>query len=439
MVLFQGGIISLLVISLGGTDLEIGLISTVVNICMVMGVFLAPYVEVRPRLRLFRFWIFVSTAAVSLMLLVHPINAWLGSGTAYWFLVLIVFIHRGANNLAGSAWMPYLADLLPAPIRGQYFGRMRTAWRISSLAVTLLAAWILGSDPTMLEFYLVFGIAIFFYVMRFAFLARLPQIPPMRVGEPEPLLGSIALPLRDRSFLRLLLYLFAIYLVQSAGHPFMIPFLKAELGFPSSFAVLAGAFASVGSIASLMLWGRVADARGSRFVFLSSVVVLAAALALFATAESHAVAPAGGFIVAATSFVLRGIGVSGLGIAYTVRLMSESPAERRGSYMIVARLAVGAAAALGPLVSGLVLEHLPADLPLWGGVLTKRPFFLLMAGLIVSTVPLIKLLRRIREEQTRRIVRSILYTSVHRLSNQVTMIARILQRNTTDNPGGDDR
>ncbi len=436
MVLFQGGIISLLVISLGGTDLEIGFVSTVVNVCMVMGVFLAPYVEVRPRLRLFGIWLVISTVAVSLLFVVHPIgNRW-GGTAAYWLLAAIVFVHRSANNLAGSAWMPYLADLLPSPIRGKYFGRMRMTWRITSLSVTLLAAWIIGTEPTMLEFYLVFGIAIFFSVARLTFLARLPQIPPMRTGRPDSMWRNIRTPLRDRSFTRLLAFLFLIYLVMSAGHPFMIPFLKTELAFPSSVSVLAGAFVSVGSIASLILWGRIADARGSRFVFLAGLGTVGLAFAVFSLPGSYTQNPAGSFVVAALGFMLRGAGISGVGISYTVRLMGESPAEHRGSYMIVARLVVGAAAAIGPLVSGAILEHAP--LYTGDGILTKRVFFLAMAVLMVAILPLIKLLRRIKEEHTRQIVRSILYTSMHRLGNQFVMIGRILQRNGAAQSGDAD-
>ena len=40
-VLFQGGVISLLVLRLGGGDVQIGIISTMSNACMVMGLFLA--------------------------------------------------------------------------------------------------------------------------------------------------------------------------------------------------------------------------------------------------------------------------------------------------------------------------------------------------------------------------------------------------------------
>ena len=65
-------------------------------------------------------------------------------------------------------------------------------------------------------------------------------------------------------------------------------------------------------------------------------------------------------------------------------------------------------------------------------------FFLVMAVLMVAILPLIKLLRRIREEHTRQIVRSILYTSMHRLGNQFVMIGRILQRNGAAQSGDAD-
>ena len=56
-VLFQGGILSLLILFLGRGDMEIGLIFMVFYLCRLTGVFLLPYLEVRSRKRMLYLWI----------------------------------------------------------------------------------------------------------------------------------------------------------------------------------------------------------------------------------------------------------------------------------------------------------------------------------------------------------------------------------------------
>ena len=55
-ILFEGGVVSLLVIILGGSELEIGIIFMIFNICMIMGIFIVPYLEVRSRKQIILKW-----------------------------------------------------------------------------------------------------------------------------------------------------------------------------------------------------------------------------------------------------------------------------------------------------------------------------------------------------------------------------------------------
>ena len=424
-ILFQGGVIQLLVLSLGGTEIKIGLISMIVNFSMVMGIFTIPYLEVRPRKELLHFWLMISVCAALLFFLLHPVNTLFGPVSAYWFLAAAVFVSQSARMVATSFWMPYLADLIPPPLRGRYFGRMRRLLRIASLSAILLAGFALGTEPDMWRFYLIFIVGIFLQAIRLVYTRRLPSIPSQRTGEAESLWENLRRPFGDTDYRRYLLFLFFVYLINTATTPFMVPYLRVDLGFPASHTVYTSACIALGSIISLVLWGNLADRRGSRFVFLLSIVAMAASFLSFVLLP---VGSTRGYMYAAAAFgfLLRGISLSGLGIAYTLRTMNAAKKSYRGSYITVARFIVGISATIGPLTGGILLEHLPGETTVAGSpVFTKRIYFLVMCCTMLSLVFLIKLLRPLAEKRTREIVRNMIYTSLIRLNSQLSALGRM--------------
>ena len=340
-ILYQGGVLTLLILSLGGSELEVGIISSVTNLCLVTSIFMVPYLEVRSRKRLLTIWWPLSAVCITFLLLIYPMNILFGPTAAFWFLVFVIFTHQTSSNMTGSVWMPYLFDLIPSPIRGRYFGRLRTTWRITSFVVTILAGWLLGKEPSFLRFYIVFIGCLFLYYYRLIYIKRLPDIPPTRSGKPESILKNIKKPFKNLRFKRFLLFSILVYTLDFAAFPFVIPFLKMELGFPASFAVYASACLSLGSIVSLSWWGKLTDRWGNRAVFGSSLVVSSLYLIIFIVTPPYEQAGLGAFLLAACGYILRGFGMAGFGIAYTVRMMYEAEEEYIGAYMTVARILMG--------------------------------------------------------------------------------------------------
>jgi MFS family permease len=429
-VLFQGGVISLLVLTLGGSEFEIGIIFTVFNLCAIVQLFAAPYVDVGSKKKILYVSLFAAAVIISLIFLIYPIDRFLGDKATLWFLVALVFGYSAAVNVATASWFPLLTDIIPARIRGRFFGRMRMLWQLTSFLVTVLSGWFLGSNPTLARFYLVFTLGIVFHFARLYFIRRLPDPPPPRTGPPESLFRNLGRPLRDREFRTFLVFIFLVFGLNAATIPFVIPFLKSDLGFPSSLSVYAAASIAFGSVLSLVWWGKLADRFGNRFVFLLSIVITAASFVVFALTPPFGFDPRRAFIKAAVGFTLQGIGASGLGIGHTVRMMYEAPAEHRGSYMALVGVAIGLFTGIGPLLAGLALEHLPATLTLPGmQVLTKRFFFVTLALLTVSTLALLRRLRPIAERRTQEILKSLVYILPSRVGAQLVTLGRIVRVN----------
>ena len=408
-VLFEGGIISLMILSLGGADLHIGIISTITNISLAMGLFLIPYLEVRPLKKLIIFWLLIAVAVCPFLFLTYPLNSLVGLNAAFGLLALTVFINRSANFLAWTAWWPYIADLVPSPLRGRFLGKMRMAWRLTSSAAILISGWILGGSPGSGRFYLVIGFGFLFYLWRIFMIQGLPDLPVKRKGPPESLFRGLIRPLADTRFRCFLLFIILVYGMTAAAYPFFVPFLKTELGFPSSAVVYSSAFTSIGSIVSLMVWGKLADRWGNRFVFFLGIVISGASCAVIVFTPHFDQSKISAFFTASLSFLLRGVGSAGVSIAFAIRMMHESPEENGGAYMTVSRMVLGLATGIGPVIMGGVFEYLPNDLWLFHrDIMTKRVFFAVMSILVLGTAAGLKFLKRLKEKGGREIIRSIL-------------------------------
>ena len=431
-ILYSGGVASLLVLLIGGSEMQIGIIFTAYYLCRLMGLFLIPYLEVRSRKGLIYRWSLISVLCITLIFLIQPVYAALGSMIFFWFLALALFTYNASSQLGGTAWLPYMYDLLPAPIRGRYFGQMRTAFRITTFLGTLLAGWILGKDPGFLNFYVVLLIFISLSAFRLYFVRKLPDISPIRSGKLEPLWQNLSKPLTDRSFRRFLVFVLLIWLLYPATKAFMIAYLKLELGFPTSLVVYASSCFALGSILSLIAWGKIADKLGSRFTFLTAVCLLALSYLIVIFVPSYLSTAVPAFCLAAVAFLIQGAGFSGMGIAYSVRMMYEVREEFSGAYITLCRICLGAAGAVGPLISGAILERLPQRVVIFNFELfSKQPFFLIMSALTLLLLVYLKNLHPIAEQKLGEIIRQLLNSSFGRLNNQLAQIIGAFNNNKT--------
>ena len=423
--LLEGGLLSLLILYFGGTDLEVGVASTVFNATMISGLFLMPVLEVRSRKQMLYRWISVSVISLFLLFLVQPVALAVGSTAVVWYVILVMFLYGLSLNLGSTAWLPYLADLVPSSIRGRFFGRMRTLWRLTAFVGTAIGGLILGKEPHLGNFYVALGFGSLFSGFYIWFLRKLPEIPPRRAGAPESLWQTLREPLSDASFRRFLFFASVLYFLYSAATPFAVPFIKRDLSFPSSLSVYASSCIGLGAVASLIGWGKLSDRWGNRIVFIASMTTLAVSYTLIGVIPPFGESGYFAFAVAVVAFLFLGVGMAGCGLAYTVRLMSEAKAAQRGAYMAIGRILLGTVMAVGPAVAGIILRHVP------GAVESRRVFFLTVAVLMFMASFLVKLLRRIREKRARTIMYYMLSTSANRLASQLLLVARLVRRRSS--------
>ena len=273
-VLLNGGVFSLLILQLGGSKFEVGLVFMLNFLSQTVRVFSARYADIRDTRKMFVLWSLVSNIVFLPIFLAGIIRTEFGAQIAVWYVCAVYFAQRVTINVAGTAWQPLVAHIIPTVMRGRFTGAMRRSFQITSLTMIVLAGLYLGDEPSLSRFFAVFAVLLTLSIVRPLFIARVPRRAVVSGEKPERLAPNMARPFRDRQFRHFLLFWAYLVSAITIARPFTVPFLKLDLGFPSSVTIYASSLLVLGMAISLLRWGRLADRLGNRLVFLLNIFVM---------------------------------------------------------------------------------------------------------------------------------------------------------------------
>jgi MFS-type transporter involved in bile tolerance (Atg22 family) len=254
--------------------------------------------------------------------------------------------------------------------------------QLIAFALALIAGFVLGQDPPIARYFAVLAVLIGFSAVPPLLIARIPAVPhetdpPQRSSLRETFLR----PLRDPRYRRFLVSWAVIVAAINMARPFTVPFLNAELGFPSSLTVHASALHVIGVAAGLLAWGRLSDSRGGRIVIARATLLAGAALALLGGVPLFATSAYAAAALAAGALFTLGLAIGGQNLARTVYALAVAPTEARSQYIGVFFVVNGIVSALSSALTGLYLDLIPNMVELFGlELLYVRLHFLVMAA-----------------------------------------------------------
>lgn len=401
-VMVMGGFFALLVIHFGGSRTAVGAVFAMQFLSQLVQLAVAPRMEhVNKRVAMLR-WFTISATIACCLLFAFPIRNAFGATAAVVYMIGIFMVERVALNVAATFWLPMLAITIPRRFRGRFFARMRGTFQAVSFVAVVVVGWYMGREPDTYRFAVVLSCLLVCYVMRTVLLWRTPFVEADDDGSSSRRVGSMLAPLRDHAFRPFLVFWLCLITGTCLVGPFAVPFLKLDLGFPSSVTVHASSGLLLGSVVTILAWGKIADKWGNRIVFLVTTVLMALAFTILALTPSYETSPKVAMVMAGLAFVIRGIGAAGLGIAQTVRLMHVAPEEQRGTYMALFIAANGIVAGTVTILSGMALDNLPEAILIMGHDVTPTRVFLPLASLLIlSTIFLVVRLEPIHEPPLR--------------------------------------
>lgn len=145
----------------------------------------------------------------------------------------VLTLQYAAEAFTGVAWTSWMSDLVPARLRGRYFGRRGFIPNALGAVTAALAGWIISraSPDAVPVFCALIAAGIGFWLVSLYFLSRQPEPAPARSFEGS-FLEQIARPLRHEGFRRFLTYGAVWNLAVQLAAPFFAVYMTrgAEIG-----------------------------------------------------------------------------------------------------------------------------------------------------------------------------------------------------------------
>ena len=287
------------------------------------------------------------------------------------------------GNVSAPLWTAWITDLVPEDNRGRYFGRrnMYAGW--VGMVVPVLGGYFLdaatrrhGASPGMsqaLAFAVVFAAATVFAFGSFGFGALSPDVAPLErdgEGPPQGALAYYRAPFEDSNFRRIIAFVAALVVAQSIAGQFFTAYQIQYLALNFTALQLLAVAAALASLASMPLWGYLADKYGNRPILtICSVLVIVPPL-LWVLAVPDGIAGLWGYdaghhlhlsltkldIIVVNLFA--GVGWAGVGLTQFNLMIGAAPGDKRTVYVSAIAAVSGLAGGLAPVAGGALMEAL---------------------------------------------------------------------------------
>jgi len=331
---------------LGGSSLHFSLLTMIVPLASLLQPLFGDTLQRLGRRKLFflvtgsihrALWIGVGAVAI----------ARVGSDSAVWLILGLVLISHTSGAGTTTSWLSWVSDLAPDKVRGRFFGRRNMLGKLSGLLFSFAFGAYLRYRPAPEKFFHVMVLCAAVGLCDIWIHSRVPD-PPM-VRRSTGFFSNLFVPLRDRNYRRLILYMAGLNFAVYVAGPFFYPFLLRDLDM--SYLQIAFFFELVQYLSfavSYWVWGFFIDRFGNKPVLLiSSAGIVTVALIYVPTAP-------GLLWPLAVMSIASGACWAGQQIALVNLQIGLPPREVRAAYIAGFLMVTGFASVLGCVTGGAI-------------------------------------------------------------------------------------
>jgi MFS family permease len=291
-----------------------------------------------------------------------------------------IAIYSTGFGLFSSGWYALLIPLVPTPMRGRFFGRLRFSWQLVGVIFGGLCTLALTENSPGSAFQLVLGVLWFGLILRIFFYSRIPQLDKPRPGPGfrRALAESILAP----GYLSFCCYIFMLSLfTQSCPNIFTL-IQKEKMHFGDREVVWLNTTLMVGSMFGFLLGGRAVDRLGTKLVFLVCHFALGAILILFLLRDHVPLPPV---IAAGTFNYFLGLALAASNIAISTETLALLPSENKALAVSVSMMLYNGGKALSGLLGSwaLKLGMLQNSWTLLGSTMSAYDTLLLLSAVMI--------------------------------------------------------
>ena len=354
-VFFLGGILTIYILNIGGSNFDIGLSNMVFHSSIIISYSIFPLIQNYRINTLMNNFSILSLVFFTFFYLIINFSSSLNLNTILLIIFISTILFRTSDNIYGISRITYVYDNIPKHLHGRYFGSMRLIISMIVISISLLSGYVLSDNPTKSNFNNLILIYILIFLFRIYFSFKLPIINKFNLNK-KFLLSNYLIPLKNQQFRNFLFHDIFIISIYTIVNPFFIPFLIEDLNFPSSLAIYSFSCLQIGNIISLLKWGKIVDRLGNAKTTKYSMYIIFLSYTLIYFLPNFNEYNYFSFISSIVAFLILGIGLSGLNISYTVRFLDKIKKDSRLNFLNVGILISHSIRAIWPLLVGIVLS-----------------------------------------------------------------------------------
>jgi MFS family permease len=270
-------------------------------------------------------------------------------------LIGSIVLFSGFGAISGCSWNSWMRDLVPQNRMGSFFSK-RMQFSIGlGLILSLLAGFHLDWWKKLFPDYPVYGYSILFFIGFLAgiigvfFISRIPE-PKMKPSAAN-FFNSLLLPLKNRNFKRLIVFLGSWSFAVNLAAPFFTVYMLSTLDMKMSLVVVLSIISQVFNFLFLAVWGRFTDRFSNKSVLAVScpLFIFTILLWTFTTMpEKHFLT----FPLLIFIHILMGIAMAGVAIATGNIGLKLAPRGEATSFLAVNTIISSIAAGIAPIIGG---------------------------------------------------------------------------------------
>jgi MFS family permease len=299
-------------------------------------------------------------------------------------LLVCLFFYFGLASISACGFNPWIRDFVPEKIMGRYFGKCLAVATAAGVLIAVPAGMgiEIGKSYSLGQFIpyaVLFIVGGMFGLAGVYFLTRIPE-PRITAHKPQGVLETLAQPIRDLNFRRLLMFFGTWFFAINLAGPFYAVYMIKQLELSMSLVVGLTALSQIMSVLSFRIWGRAADTFSNKSVLLLSGHLYIISVLLW----PFLALPQPYFLMIpllAIIHVLIGISSAGLSLCTGNIALQAAPQGKATSFLALNTLVHGIAAATAPILGGIIADGLT------GSQLSLAPYLSLAQSDFLSNLP----------------------------------------------------
>ncbi|MGG6282427.1 MFS transporter [Leptolyngbya sp. AN03gr2] len=355
-----GVLLSNFLVEIGATPVEIGLSASIpmmANLLQPMGAMFGDRTSSRHNYCLA---IYTPSRLIWLFLLIGLAGYRWGHisdhAMVIWTLAIVCVTHF-LGALGSASWLSWLAALVPKRLRGRYFSIRNSAANLTCLISVPLAGFAVSRyDGGSIEGYglvLLFGIVMGLLSLGFQWF--MTDVNPQEQQQTLPPTETVPLVevLQNSNFVRFLIYFSIWMFAVNLSAPFFNLYLLDNLGLDVSWVTIYSSLTSAANLLMLIVWGKLADRVGNRFLLLTvgALVAITPILWLGTGTDTLSI-----WLWLPLLHMLAGGTWAAIDLCNNNIQLGIAPKRNQSTYFAIAAAVAGVSGALGTTAGGFLAQ-----------------------------------------------------------------------------------